>query len=62
MNSYINQDLYVIFNGLLVFSSNYDCDDIVRLFRNKETIASTASAFTEYVFNRVSNFSDVSIF
>lgn len=62
MNYYINQDLCVIFNGLLVFSSNYDCDDIVRLFRNKETIDSTASAFTEYVFNRVSNFSDVSIF
>ena len=62
MSTYINQEIYVIFNGLLLFSDDYDNDKIIKLFRDKETINSTSSAFTDYVFNRISNFSDISVF
>lgn len=61
MSTYINQDLYVIFNGLLMLS-DYNTDNIIKLFRDKETINSTSSAFTDYVFDRISNFSDISVF
>ena len=49
-------------NGLLLFSDDYDNDKIIKLFRDKETINSTSSAFTDYVFDRISNFSDISVF
>ncbi len=62
MSTYINQDMYVVFNSLLMFSDDYDTDDIITLFRDKETINSTSSAFTDYVFGRISNFSDISVF
>lgn len=50
------------FNSLLMFSDDYDNNKIINLFRDKETINSTSSAFTDYVFNRISNFSDISVF
>jgi len=61
VKGFVNRDLYVAFNGVLLIGDDYTADDIVKFFRDEQTIASTSSAFSDYIFDKIIDFNDVNV-
>lgn len=63
VNKFINdfKDSKISKIEILLIGDDYTADDIVKFFRDEQTIASTSSAFSDYIFDKIIDFNDVNV-
>lgn len=62
IDDYITQEIYALFNGVLLFDDDYDAYDIINLFKDEQVMNNAIEAFGDYVFDEINEFEDISFF